>query len=241
MKKQVPYAVLEKIQPLIDQNRDLIRVVRDPSLSFSFKDADEESDFYFKVEPRNEQGKHVISAKPLNEQSVQAYAEELDLDGVVNSFTRWVNILKKYAELQTIFDDPILKSYQDEFASYFSMADEQAAERPFDMEKQLLLDRYLDKVLLRLETQKETATEEQQEEIAEIVEDTHSLKSELGQITQNQTIQRIAKIWAKCRRFGIGLIKDALIDFMKDDLKGFIQSAIDEGGRQWHTIQGLLH
>lgn len=240
MKKKIPLEVLQKMQPLIDKYRALIVPVAEPRFAFALSDADPSSDFLFVVDHRNGNGKHVVTYKPVSASDVTGGTVEIEIDEVVKYFENWLRLLQAYQDTVTIFDDPILKSYEEEFTTYFQMANEDADKVPFNFEKQLLLEQYLDWAVSRLEAQKESANEQQKVELKEMISDVQLLKDNLTQLSQNTTIKGIAKFWAKARKFSIGLIKDLLTEFKKEGIKKLVEATVKGELPRWDDISAFI-
>ena len=60
MKKKVPIVVLEKITPIINENRVLLTTLRDENFFLSVKDSDPNSDLYFKLRQEDSRGTYII-------------------------------------------------------------------------------------------------------------------------------------------------------------------------------------
>jgi hypothetical protein len=164
----------------------------------------------------------------------------MTLDELTNAMTNWLAILDSYANTPTFYDDPIQRSYQEEFVNYFSMESEQADEMPFDLPRQLLIDQYLQWVVGHLESQKETATEEQVEQLDSIIDECESLKDEQTVLTQNQTVGRIAKIWAMARKYGMPLIKELLSELKKGGMKALVEKGLNIDSSDIETVMTLI-
>jgi hypothetical protein len=240
VKKLIPFAVLDKIQPIIDQHKDLLKVVKDPKFSFSFKDSDSDSDFYFRVHHRANTGKHQIDYKPISEESVNQHSTEADINEVVKQFTNWVKILEKYAKLQTIYDDPILQQYEDEFFKDLEIDEPDADEKPFDFARQLYLDQYISNIKGLLNDYKERATDEQILEIKSIESDCDDLRQNITIISKNEAVKKLSKIWAKGRKYGLELIKDMLKEFKKEAVSWIAKKMLENPEGLFNTIKGLL-
>ena len=232
--------MLDKIQPIIDQHKNLLKVVTDPRLSFSFKDSDTTSDFYFKVYHRANNGKHQVDYKPINEESVSPHTTETDIEGVVKLFASWTKILDKYAKLQTIYDDPILQQYEDDFLKYLEIDEPGADVKPFDLTRQLYLNQYVSNIKGLLTEYKKNATEEQIFEIESIEMDCDNLQQSITIIPKNETVRKLAKIWAKAQKYGLDLIKDLLKDFKKEAVSWIAKKMLENPEGLFSTIEGFL-
>ena len=194
--------VLQTIQPLIDKNRDLIRPINDEKLSFHLIDIDENSDFYFKVYPQKE-GKHLVERKPAHGNSVDAIGHTLAIDEIPKHFEAWISILAQYNEIITIFDDPILKAYEDEFYQEFKILEDDAEYMPFKYETQKLIQGYLEFAKKELNEKK---NEENAERIEAIIVECKQLEAVITKVPKNKIVEKLAKIWAKARKEGLDIV-----------------------------------
>lgn len=123
--------------------------------------------------------------------------------------------------------DFILKQYQDEFVSEFQMVDEDSDTNSFDYEKQVFLDKYLEKVVLFLE---EAKTTNNTPEIAEIIQDVEELRTNQTRLTKQIVIQRVSKIFAKVRKISLSLLskvkEEAIKELVKEGVKAGIKAGI---------------
>lgn len=238
----MPIQMWQKIQPIIDQHRQLIVPVRTDKFGLYLKDADDTSDFYFSCGFQDGNGKYEITRKPVHAGYVIPSTDLVNLDDFETQLITWLKVLELYAATNTIYDEdaPILKSYEDEFTNYFEMAGEDADEVPFSFEKQLLLEQYLDWAETRLERQKVNATEDQKEELDSMIYDVRTLKTNLTQLSQNKTVKGIAKFWAKARKYGLDLIKDLWAEFRKEGIKKLAEKAIKGELPKWEDINALI-
>lgn len=241
MKKLIPFAVLDKIQPLIEANQHLIEVVKSPQYSFCFKDADPESDFYYQVGHQADDKRHRVEYKPTSEALIKANTMDLTLEEVITHFTKWLDILDKYAKLHTIYDDPILKFYEDEFYQGLVMDEVDADTIPFDWNRQIYIDQYIEavkEILKRVE--EEEKRDGKKEEIQEIIKDCETLQSEITVLPKNKTVKKLASIWAKGRKYSITLIKELLTEFKKEGVKWLVKNTLEGGGGFFYNLKGLI-
>ncbi|MDR0510463.1 MAG: hypothetical protein LBH06_05165 [Rikenellaceae bacterium] len=94
-------------------------------------------------------------------------------------------MLRKYDEVETFYDDPIIKSYAESYYSCFNITDEYA-NKPLSPKHILLLDEYLEFVEKKIDNY---ATDNNRAQIEDIKENVRSLKnkltSEFGQVICN--------------------------------------------------------
>lgn len=224
MKKKIPLILLREIQPKIDQHRKLIRPVLKTDALFHLIDNDSKSDLYFKIYNSNV-GKYVTDFKPKNPTSILNSKSEQTLESVGKQFDTWIDIIKGYNSIVSIYDDPIIEAYQKEFETKFTIVDEDAEYAPFDLERQLFIDNYLEKIILKLEA---AITENNKAEIEDIINDSKSLKNEQTQLCKKQVVERLSQIWAKTRKFGVTLLKEIYAESKKELIKQLIKGMLDQ-------------
>ncbi len=215
MKKKIPLAILEVLQPIIDKNLDLIKPVKYEDGISHLVDNDENSDFYFKVirqEMSNGKNGYVVEYKPTNKDNVKANSLWTDIKDINSYITEWLNIISSYNALHTIYDDPILKSNQERFEKEFNLVDEDAKTSSFELKQLLFLEDYLDTTKSKLSILKEKANEQTAIEIEELEIEVTEIKADLTKQTKQQIFKRLTKFWAKAQKTGLEVIKEVLIN-----------------------------
>ncbi len=242
MKKTIPVAVWQKIQPILDKHKHLFDPIDSPNFALVLfdKDAFVDNSFSFECGFQDESGNFRIRYKPMNYNLNFPSEELVNIDGLAHRLEVWLNILQAYADTPTIYDnDPFVKNYEHEFAGFFQTADEDADTSAFDMPQQLLLAQYIDKAIEKLESHKESANVRESFELDNLIEDAKSLKGILTKLTKKQTFAKLNKFWAKSRKFSIDLIKDLLTEFKKEAIKTLTEKTL-KGELSWETIAGYL-
>lgn len=219
MKKKIPIQVLEVLQPIADQNRVLVSAARDQEAIFHLIDNDKESDFYFKVikkDASDSKISYAVEFKPRNKEDVSTVVLSLGIEEMKHFANLWVSYIETYENIQTIFDDPILKNDQQRFQSQFNIVDEDADCNSFDLDKQIYIDTYLRTMKKRLPEFKEGKTAEQIEEINELDAIATEIQMNLTRETKSEVIQRLSYFWAKAQRVGIDVIKEVFVNVLSD-------------------------
>ena len=215
MKKKIPLAILEVLQPIIDKNLELIKPVKyEDGISY-LVDNDENSDFYFKVirqEASNNKNGYIVEYKPTNKDNVKANSHWTDIKDINSYITEWLKIISSYNAIQTIYDDPILKSNQERFEKEFNLVDEDAQTSSFELKQLLFLEEYLDTAKSKLSTLKQNATKETTIEIEELENEVANIKADMTKQTKQQIFKRLTKFWAKAQKTGLDVIKEVLIN-----------------------------
>jgi hypothetical protein len=100
----------------------------------------------------------------------------VDISGLGGQFDTWLKLLSEYATTNLFFDDPITKSFREEFFAEFEIIYEDADISPINTKQNLFLDSYLDSVEVKLA---EFTTHKNLEDLQEIKADTFQLKDNL--------------------------------------------------------------
>lgn len=90
--------------------------------------------------------------------------------------------------------------------------DDDADVVPFDLPRQILIDNYLDEVIMRLVSYEEENDENLEELKAVAVE----LKNTLTQSTKNQVVRKLSVLWAMAREKGISIFKEIFVELAKE-------------------------
>lgn len=223
MAKKAPLAILKSLKEIADKNKHLVILEKDENEVLHFKDVNEDTKFYFKIKNINVSGSkttYSIEYIPFNPDNFELRRHSYDIKQLQANFKNWINLLREYDEIEFELSDPILKYYQEELEKDFRLVDEDADIVPFNMEKQIWIDGYLDKVIEIVEAKKNN---DNVIEVAEIISDAKSLKKQLHKITKNQVVGKLRKIWAKSWKVGVNVVKELFIDFTTELAKKLIQ------------------
>ena len=144
-------------------------------------------------------------------------------------FNAWVSLIKRYENLD--FEDPILKKYDSEIFEYFKILEDDADIDPFNIEQQVLLLRYLEKI--------EKIIEKEKIEIDGLNFLIEESKLSVTKESKNLVMRRISKILAKTRKSSLQLFKDFLEVFKKEMLKEAIWAGITKLNELYIIIKTL--
>jgi hypothetical protein len=232
MKKDVPLAVLKFIEPILAQlDQAQLIVHRDSGFIFKVSDAEIGSDFYYQLFDAaaiSAGGNTVtVNHKPASVSNIGANEYKINASQIAVNFKNWLDIIQGYQKVKTIFDDPILKQYAEDFYTAFESADEDANTVSFNLKQQLLLDSALSQVV---EVLKEQETEANKEAIAEIIEEVVEVQSTVTENTKQETLTKLSKIFAKIQKVGIKVIKHVAPIIEKEIIGAIIKSGVTVAG-----------
>jgi hypothetical protein len=219
MKKNIPLAILEALQPLADSNLELVKPIKNSDIIFHLIDNDEDSNFFYQVirkEPSNGTPGYIVEFQPRSKEDVSKYTVWLKLDQVISSVQDWLSLIAAYNKIQTVYDDPIIKSNQERFEKQFDIVDEDAAYATFDLTQQLYLDDYLNNTKAKLVVLKEGKTDEEIAELTKLENEAADIQNNLTKEPKKAIVKRLAKFWARGQKLGLDVIKEILINVLAD-------------------------
>lgn len=226
LKKKIPLTVLELLEPFLLKGNNRVKLINPNGFLMKFIDTDDTSDFYYNIEQyKIERGSiHLlIDRKPRSMDTVESYKTWIESKTFEQNFKAWAMYIDRYEQIKTIYDDPIETKYQEEFYSEFEIIDEDADKYSFNLEQQLWIDSYLDKVLLAIEIHVEF---KEDKGIQEIKKNTQDLKNNLTILSKKEIVQKLSKIWAKTRKHGLIFLKEIYIEVRSELIKQIIQAQL---------------
>lgn len=226
MKKKLPLDVIKGFNPKFGDTIEFEKNLNKERICI-FRDKDVSSDFFFEIKQFNEKTlKFLVEFKPAHRGTTAGSTNWFSVEELNAHFPLWIKLIEEYNSIETIFDDPILKSYQDEFLNETKLDDADADIRPFTTDIILRLDRHLEHIETKIE---EYGTPENQEEIKEIKLLTQELRKDITTKTKNQVVRKLVNIWAKISKQGTKLIKEFLTEGGKQMVKETVKYLIGKG------------
>ena len=226
-KKKIPLSILEILEPLILKNTGKIKLINPDNFLVKLIDTDSTSNFYLNIEQSKVEGGSVrvlIDRNPRNKDIVGNFQTWVEAKNLEQYFNDWVSFIEGYEKIKSIYDDPIQRKYQEEFYSEFEILDEDAGYVSFNLDQQIWIDEYLDRIILALD--KHMAQEDKDVEEIKIV--AIQLKSDLTSLTKKVIIQKLSLIWSKARKHGLAILKEVYIEFRKELIKQLIQGQLQQ-------------
>jgi len=209
MKKKTPLAILEQIEPLITEYKEFVKADFN-SQNYRILDSHPDSDFFYEIlgsEIGSNRWVVKIKVKPQRRESTKEIVKDISMDELSNSFKAWLGLVKQSTELKSIFDDPIIESYNKEFLQEYRLIDEDADVAPFNLNQQLFINQHLNSIIQCLDAFKESASESDKIELLAIEAESIELKKTFTKLTKRQAFKKLAKIWSLSRKYGIDLFQ----------------------------------
>jgi hypothetical protein len=225
MKKKIPLLALEKIEPFLLKDNDFFQITTPGDFLLKFIDKDNDSDYYFIIEQYKIESSKLqllLNYKPQSQETVENYRVWTNGEILDQVFADWLKLLERYSKVKTIYDDPIEKKYKEEFYTEYEIVDEDASTISFNIEQQLWLDSYLEKVINILDSFDETNPM-----IIELKSQVIELKDNLTTLTKKKIIEKLSWIWAKSRKIGLPILKQIYIEIRYEIIKQLVEGNIN--------------
>jgi hypothetical protein len=229
MKRKIPLEILELLQPLTDKNLDTISPVRNAAVIFHVTDNSEHSDFFFKIvrqEQANTKPGYIIEYCPKNKQEVGVYKVWVQSGQITQDFENWLTLVRTYNSIQTVYDDPILKSNQERFEKQFEILEEDAETSSFDLNQQIYLNEYLDNVQKKILSLKSGKTDEEINALDNLEKEAENIQRNLTRESKKQIIKHLSRLWAKAQLLGLDIIKEIFVNYISDLTKKLLTGGL---------------
>lgn len=165
-----------------------------------------------------------MARSPKNFNDNGSHQAWVEISGLGGQFDAWLKLLNEYETVNSFFDDPITKSFKDEFYAELEIIDDDADTNPFNTKQILLLDSYLETVENKLS---EFTNETNSQDIQEIKEEILLLRENLTKKSKKWIVSKLTTIWAKIAKQGTKFIKEFLSESKKELIKQGIKGLID--------------
>jgi hypothetical protein len=152
---------------------------------------------------------YLVHMKPWSAEILDVKGKTLTLNGMKEWFSIWKKLVKEMGDFSPAFDDPIEQAYYDDLEVDFEIMDDDANTKPFNSEKQDIINKYLEDVKLRLNEQS-FINEDEKNDTLLLIENT---QNNLSRSTKKEVIKNIRKIIAKIYKIAMPLGKELLISF----------------------------
>ncbi len=234
-KKDLPLTILKSLEPFVNLKGDKFEVVDPKENLLKVIDKDLESKFHFTIEKyqkaSNGTFQFLMTRAPKSEHDNGNYHAWVDISSLSPQFEAWLNLLTQYESTTSFFDDPIVEEFYNEFYAEFEIIDDEDADKkPFATKQILLLDNYLETVDNKLS---ELITSNNEVEINDIKESIILLRENLTIKSKKWVISKLTQVWAKIAKQGVSFIKEFLSEskkeLIKQGIKGLIEFVVENG------------
>ncbi|HBT72691.1 MAG TPA: hypothetical protein DEB37_10655 [Lysinibacillus sp.] len=195
---------------------------------FRFEDIDKNSGFFFNIKEykKNQQGYYqlFIERCPTDDNNMDKYSTWIIVTDLKRHLTSWLNILEQYDKVESFFDDPIIKSFQEEYFAEFEIMDEETHKKPLTSKQILLIDDYLSKIEFSIDDYKNDSNNDK---IDEILLDIAKLRDNLTVNSKYWVLKNLTDIWAKITKLGPKFMKEFVSEANKEIIKQGVRGLIN--------------
>lgn len=227
-KKDLPLVILKSLEPYVNLKGDKFEIIDPKENLLKVIDKDSDSSFHFTIEryqqDRNGNFQFLMNRIPKNVNDNGVFQTWVEITGLTGQFESWVKLLDEYETVNSFFDDPIAKSFKEEFYAEFEIIEEEAENSPLKTKQILLLDAYLENVDSKLT---ELTTEQNSSDIQDIQADILLLRDNLTTKSKKWIVNKLTDVWAKIAKRGTKFIKEFLSESKKEVIKQGIKGLID--------------
>nr|WP_315419942.1 hypothetical protein [uncultured Pedobacter sp.] len=226
-KKDLPLIILQALEPFVIQKGEKFEVV-DPGKSL-LKVVDKEpgSNFHFTIElhEKKSDGTYqlLMSTAPTSSMDNADCRAWIKIDSINKQFSNWIEMLDKYDNIKSFFDDKIVNGFQQEFYAEFEVLEEEE-DFPLKTKQILLLDEYLEELGGKLQ---EYVNEQNINEISTIQDEIILLRENLTTKSKEWVLKNLTKIWGSVAKQGTKFIKELLTESKKELIKQGIKATVD--------------
>ncbi|KQS41756.1 hypothetical protein [Pedobacter sp. Leaf194] len=215
--------LMKELHALLTTNNQIIEIYDYPSALIAYRSISV-NEFYFDVMGPTVIGDEIIYRLhlcPTDETNQGISSYDLNIKNLTIRFKEWIELMKEYDSFSFTDDDVITKQYETEFYSDWEILDEDADDKAFEPDKQVLLYNWL--TLL----EHDLKSNEMVQEDDQIVEETAQLRADIQNLTKRQFILRFAKLMSKVKKTGLKLLYDVFDMAKKEALKKLLYGGID--------------
>jgi len=213
-KKKLPITILKSLEPFVNLSGEKFKIIEPKEHLLHVADIDHTSDFYFKIEDyqkRQNSFQFLMDKKPTSEHKNGNIRTWINIKNLESQFESWLQLLDQFENIDSFFDDPIVKSNAERFFQKFEIVDENADIETFDLEQQLFLEEYLNNSKKKLEKLKKNQTEDKVIEIEVLEKETEEIKSALTTESKKKIMIRLSKFWGRAQKTGLQVIKEIFV------------------------------
>ena len=200
-KKDIPLNLIKAIDPIAQENLDIIKLKEEENTFYSFIEWDSNSDYFFKIFINGSKyiGNYsspnlVCEFKPTNEKILHKKMSQGATIDMATQFKDWINLIREINDTPSIHDDNFAKYYSDFYYNEYKIVDDDANTAPFNPYQQDVIDAYLDSLTNAIEISDENVDEATK---TELINEIKSIKAKLLITTKNQVMKSITKIYGK--------------------------------------------
>jgi len=218
-KRKVPLAILEILQYKPDSKFYLVKVVENEKAIVHLADKIKGSLFYYKIiksEHKNNVLHYNVERIPKGKDILTPSGAWVTIEDIPGDLKEWLDLIEHYENINTIFDNPILRANQERFIDKINLIDDDASFTTFDLDQQLYLDSYLKSTYEDLEAIKTGRSDEEVLMIEELKKESIDIKQNLTKETKKEIVKKLAHFWGKIQILGLEVFKEIAVKAIKE-------------------------
>lgn len=193
-----------EIRKLVAANSSLLYINRDEGLQIEIRGVKGNPKFHFSISNPVKKDKKVVyevDYAPCNNQSNLVTNHKADSENVIRVLKPWINLMVEHLTKKGIHPiDSIQDQYEREFDDWFEIVDEDADSKAFDLKRQLLISKMIDR---SVEILKLNGLAEDDE----LIGDAETLKKDISKLTKRGVVSRLKPLYAKLKIMGLDKLK----------------------------------
>lgn len=189
---------------------------------------------YPKIESRGNNADFKVSLLPTNSASKVLSTYVMDLSNTMLKFDKWISIIRDFNSISFNDDDEFLKQYEDEIFAEFENVDEDADVMPYDIDRQVILHKFLEATTKCLEQRHPDVTA-----VEEIIAEANSLKNDVAKISKKIASKRLSKVLAKIRKYNPVTFRDIYDVAKKEVIKHLLHKGVENLPKLIEAIQAI--
>ncbi len=221
LKKIVPPPLSKMVSSSTTQIKENIEIISDKENLISIRVKEPFEEFYFLIHNLRNNNNNVViefSYCPTRIDIVQGVKTAGTYDGLENCLKLWSNLVKEYAHSENIFEDPLTKHYEEQFAQFIYIDEDDADTKPFSADKILLLGELIEKVNSIVEKSEDTNEEDKQM----VITQGRTLKNKLLSLSKNEALKQFRNFTSNAVKMSFDILKDVIVDVLADIAKKMI-------------------
>lgn len=242
-KKDLPFDLLNAIEPIAQANLDLIVFQKEQNTYYSFIETDSRASSFFKILidgskrlGNYDKSKYTFELKPADKTNPRRILSQDYLSELPKHFERWVKLVRDIHETPSVHDDNFTKTYAEFYYNEFEIVDDDVHTAPFNPEQQDLIDLYLESLL---ETVEQSLDEGIEAEKAEILQDIREIKTSLPNSTKSQVMKAITRVFGKLFKSARSFGKEIVNEARKRLIKKLFDLGIEYGPKMLEELDKL--
>jgi hypothetical protein len=156
---------------------------------------------------------------------------------VKESFTRWIDIIKKMHQITDEYFDPYKNFYEKEFSEYFKNDDDDAAVNPFELERQEFIYHFLVYAENKITSFPDITDADKRELIKEVAQ----LKEDVPKLTKKRFVSALSKFAKNTKKISNKLFHEVFDVMKKEAIKVILYEGVKQIPHVVHTVKDWIN